>query len=357
MIVCRRRNGVAVLAIDHPPVNATSQAVRQGLLDGVTTAVADPEVTAIVIVGNGTAFSAGGDVRELGDASRNSPSLRETIAVIEASPKPVVAAMHGYALGGGFELALGCNARIAAPSLRLGLPEVTLGVIPGAGGTQRLPRLVGAVAALDIITSGRHLDAGEALRLGIVDAIVEGKVEDAALDFLSGNSMRRRVCEFERAPSPVAAPGLFDDYRRRHEQAWDGLLAPWKAVDAIESFYTRSAVEAAEIERAAYLDCQRSPQRAALSYVFTARRSQRKSEGVIRSSDIERRLRMATGRSASDCRSPTPQLIRALSDEGVRLLHAGIALSEEQIDIIAVDRLAFPSHLGGPMYWRRKPCQ
>ncbi|WP_247879717.1 3-hydroxyacyl-CoA dehydrogenase NAD-binding domain-containing protein [Azospirillum sp. TSA6c] len=168
-----RDGGVAVIVIDNPPVNAGSAAVRRGLLDAVATVAADPDLEAAVLIGAGRTFIAGSDLREFGQPLEE-PQLPAVIAAIEACAKPVVAALHGAALGGGFELALGCDARVAAPGTRVGLPEVTLGMIPGAGGTQRLPRLVGVSTAIGLICEGRRVSAADALALGLVDAVAEG---------------------------------------------------------------------------------------------------------------------------------------------------------------------------------------
>lgn len=172
-----RDGGVAVIVIDNPPVNAGSAAVRRGLLDAVAALAADPDLEAAVLIGAGKTFIAGSDLREFGQPLEE-PQLPAVIAAIEACAKPVVAALHGAALGGGFELALGCDARVAAPGTRVGLPEVTLGMIPGAGGTQRLPRLVGVSTAIGLICEGRRVSAADALALGLVDTVVEGAVAE-----------------------------------------------------------------------------------------------------------------------------------------------------------------------------------
>src|SRR5882672_4702694 len=151
---------IAVITVASPPVNALSTTVREGLLATLGVATANPVVNAIMLICAGRTFFAGADIREF-DKPFTEPSLRTVIGAIESSPKPVIAAIHGTALGGGLEVALGCHYRIAARSAKVGLPEVQLGLLPGAGGTQRLPRLVGVEAALDIIVSGRHVAAGE----------------------------------------------------------------------------------------------------------------------------------------------------------------------------------------------------
>ncbi|MGH8443629.1 MAG: enoyl-CoA hydratase/isomerase family protein [Solimonas sp.] len=352
MIEHRRHGDIAILAIDHPPVNATSQAVRQGLLDGVHALLDDPAVAGIVLVGANGTFSAGGDVRELGDASRNAPSLSDTIRAIEASRKPVVAAMSGYALGGGLELALGCHWRIGMRPLRVGLPEVTLGLIPGAGGTQRLPALVGATAALDLITSGRHVEADEACALGLLDELVAAPLEASAVVFL------RRLLEQGRERRPPSDTdrsvdaGFFDAYRTAHGEQWRGLLAPWKAVEAIEARYRLPAAAAAACERSAYLECQGSAQRAALSHVFVARRKLRATRDEMRERTIAARLRAAVGDTAAEDLARPPS-IAAIVEAARALVGEKLALSDDEIDIVAIDRLGFPQHRGGPMFAAR----
>ncbi|WP_258127479.1 3-hydroxyacyl-CoA dehydrogenase NAD-binding domain-containing protein [Achromobacter anxifer] len=175
---------VAVILLDNPPVNGLGDTVRRGIHAGLALALADDAVDAIVITGAGKAFCGGADIRQFNTpAATAKPMLRDVIAAIEASAKPVVAAIHGFALGGGLELTLGCHYRVALAGSRLGLPEVNLGLVPGGGGTQRLPRLTGAPFALGMIQSGKPLDAAAALAAGMVDAVVEGDLLDAALSY------------------------------------------------------------------------------------------------------------------------------------------------------------------------------
>src|SRR3990170_3003929 len=168
----RCTHAVGLILIDYPPVNVLGAAVRAGLARALESALADEAAQVIVIACAGKTFSAGADIGEFG-APMSEPSLQSVFAAIEASPKPVVAALHGTALGGGLELALACHYRVAATDAKLGLPEITLGVIPGAGGTQRLPRIIGAIAALDMMISGAPVDAAAAKRLGLVDAVID----------------------------------------------------------------------------------------------------------------------------------------------------------------------------------------
>jgi 3-hydroxyacyl-CoA dehydrogenase len=174
---------VAVLSIDNPPVNALSLAVREGLVQGLQRAAAQAGTRALVLTGAHGSFAAGADINEVASGLvLKSPITREVQALMEASSKPIIAAIDGVALGGGFELALACHWRLAARGARVGLPEVKLGLIPGAGGTQRFTRLAGPAAALEAITSGMQLSAARALELGLVDALAD-EVLGAALEF------------------------------------------------------------------------------------------------------------------------------------------------------------------------------
>src|SRR5436189_2743401 len=178
-----REGEIAIVTLNSPPVNALSANVRDGLAEGFRRAIADPEAKAIVLICEGKTFIAGADITEFGKPPRGT-SLLALEDIIEGSTKPVVAAIHGTALGGGLEVALCAHYRVAVPSARLGLPEVALGLLPGAGGTQRLPRVVGVENALEMMTSGRHVPAPEAAKLGLVDELVEeGKLREGAVAF------------------------------------------------------------------------------------------------------------------------------------------------------------------------------
>ncbi|HSN52205.1 MAG TPA: enoyl-CoA hydratase/isomerase family protein, partial [Woeseiaceae bacterium] len=174
-----RVDGIGVITIDNPPVNALSHAVRQGLHDAIQAAQQD-DSKAVLVICAGRTFIAGADITEFGKPPRE-PHLPDLCNTIEASLKPVVAAIHGTALGGGLEVAMSCHYRCALPGAKTGLPEVKLGLLPGAGGTQRLPRLVGATAALDMITGGNPVGAAEAASLGLIDMVVDGELRAAAL--------------------------------------------------------------------------------------------------------------------------------------------------------------------------------
>ena len=187
-----RDGNVAVVVIDNPPVNAGSRAVRSGLLDAVRAISDADDIDAAVIIGAGNTFVAGSDIKEFGKPLEE-PQLPAVIAAIEACAKPFVAAIHGASLGGGYELALGCDARVAAPGAVVGLPEVTLGMIPGAGGTQRLPRLVGVAKAIEIVCSGRRVGAKEAAAIGMIDKVIEGDLRSGAVAHARSLGGRKRL--------------------------------------------------------------------------------------------------------------------------------------------------------------------
>ncbi len=202
-VTYERHGEIAVLTVTNPPVNALSQPVREGLLAGIVRAEGEAGLRAVLLVGAGRCFIAGADIREFGKPLLE-PQLPEVCNRIEASKLLVVASLHGVSLGGGLEVALSAHYRIATPDARVGLPEVHLGLIPGAGGTQRLPRLIGAARAVDMITSGRHVGADEALNMGLLDRIAEGD------PLTSGLAYCRALLEGD-----CAAPGCGRDARAR----------------------------------------------------------------------------------------------------------------------------------------------
>ncbi len=275
----RLERDVAVLEIDNPPVNALSIQVREGLVEGLRQASCESAVVAVVIAGAKNMFPAGADINEIvSGLSHKSPIIREVQARMEASDKPIVAAVQGTALGGGLELALACHWRVCDRSAQVGLPEVKLGLIPGAGGTQRFTRLAGPQAALEAITSGASIPAARALELGIVDELADDAV-GAAIGFA-----RRAVREGKplRLASNFADrianvdPSVFADFRRKIEPKARGQLAPWRIIDSIEAACTRPRDEAFRLEREWFNECRDSPQRAALVHLFFAEREARR---------------------------------------------------------------------------------
>jgi 3-hydroxyacyl-CoA dehydrogenase len=272
-------DAVGVISIDNPPVNALSHAVRAGIQTAIRQAQADAS-RAVLIRCDGRTFVAGADIREFGKPP-SEPWLPELLAEVEASEKPVVAALYGTTLGGGFELALASHYRIADATARIGLPEVKLGLLPGAGGTQRTPRLAGVRAALDLMTSGTPVDAPTALAAGLVDELAEGDLDRAASDYvrrLIGEGAGCRRTREMTAPAPE--PGVFDEYRALLARRARGQLAPQKIVDCVEATVSRPFAEGMQVERAAFLACMASSQSAALRHLFFAEREASKIVGL-----------------------------------------------------------------------------
>ena len=224
---------IALATIEHPPVNALAHGVRVGLKAALERTAAAPNLAALIIRGAGKNFSAGADVREFGRPFEP-PQLGEVIELTEALSKPVIAALHGSALGGGLELALACHFRVALAGTRLGLPEVKLGISPGGGGTQRLPRLIGARAALSVIAEGKDLEAAEAQRLGLVDLCVPADLETAALEF--ARRVVREGAPLRRTGDIVPVldePQVFEEFTKSVGRRQRGFLAPLEAVKAV----------------------------------------------------------------------------------------------------------------------------
>ncbi|PWC44774.1 3-hydroxyacyl-CoA dehydrogenase NAD-binding domain-containing protein [Azospirillum sp. TSO22-1] len=278
-----RQGRTGVITVDYPPVNALGLDVRTGLLQALEAALADAEADVLVLAAAGRTFMAGADIREFGKPSQP-PILPDVIARFDASPKPIVAAIHGTALGGGLELALACHFRVALRSARLGLPEVKLGLLPGSGGTQRLPRLIGAVKALDMIISGDPVSAAAALEMGIIDALDDG---DSALD--AALRFAQRVRDESLPAIPVRErteriagtdPALFAEVRAGLAKRAPQLFSPHRCVDAVEAAVTLPFEDGLKRERELFLACMDSPQRAGLIHAFFAEREAAKVPGL-----------------------------------------------------------------------------
>ncbi len=270
---------IAVITVDNPPVNALSQAVREGLSNAVTRFESDSKAKAAVIVGAGRTFFAGADIKEFGKPLAE-PGLPGVVNQIEACSKPVIAALHGTALGGGFEVALGCHYRVAVASAKVGLPEVSLGILPGAGGTQRTPRLAGVEAAAGLITSGRHVGAQEALELGLIDEVSnETDPTTAGVAFaglIIGNDMGPRPTRDlnTKLDEARAQDGLFDGLRAAAEKKARGQLSPLVCIDAIEAAVTAKSFDAGlKMERKLFDKLMASDQREALIHAFFGERA------------------------------------------------------------------------------------
>lgn len=280
------RDGIAVVTIDNPPVNALSRHVRQGLCDAMRAVEGDPAVSAVVLACAGRTFIAGADITEF-DKPLEPPDFLQTIDALDFSSKPVVAAVHGTALGGGLETALACHFRVAVESARFGLPEVKLGLIPGAGGTQRLPRVTGPEKALEMIVGGNPIGAREALALGLVDEIVEGDLTEGAVGFA-----RRVVSEGRPAPrirdrDDRVAPargdtGLFDGFRKKHARRLRGFEAPEACIRAVEAAVELPFDEGMAREQELFKGLMGTSQARAQQYFFFSEREAAKIPGISR---------------------------------------------------------------------------
>ncbi|PRX30129.1 short chain enoyl-CoA hydratase /3-hydroxyacyl-CoA dehydrogenase [Paraburkholderia sp. BL18I3N2] len=276
-VVTRELRGkVLLVTIDHAPVNALSADVRRGLLAAIEAADADKAVEAVLIVGAGRNFIAGADIREFGKPPVP-PSLPDVCNHIEACTKPVVAAIHGAALGGGLEVALAAHYRVAVDGAKLGLPEVQLGLLPGAGGTQRTPRLIGAQAALDLILSGRHASAKEALAFGLIDRL--GSSDDILAEglayvheLLAAHAPVRRTRDAAALSDRAASLAAVATARAETAKKSRGLFSPLKIVDAVEAAIEQPFDEGLRVERKLFLECIDSPQRTGLIHAFFAER-------------------------------------------------------------------------------------
>ena len=266
---------VLVVNIDNPPVNALGAAVRQGLLAALQQAQADAAVAAVLLVGAGKAFIAGADIREFGKPPVP-PALPEVCRAIEGSDKPVVAVLHGAALGGGLEVALSAHYRLALPAATLGLPEVNLGLLPGSGGTQRAPRLMGVQAATSLMLSGQHLKAQAALQAGLVDKLVEGADAQAAglayvRELLAAKAPVRRTRDLAIA-EPQAALAWLEEQKAETAKKARGLFSPLKIIECVQAAVQLPFDEGLARERALFIECLDSPQRAGLIHAFFAER-------------------------------------------------------------------------------------
>jgi 3-hydroxyacyl-CoA dehydrogenase len=278
------RGRVAVLTVDNPPVNALSQHVRKGLHDGIKQATADGAVQAIVIACAGRTFIAGADITEFGKPPAE-PSLHSVLDLIEGSPKPVVAAIHGTALGGGFEVTLACHYRVGVKAARFGLPEVKLGILPGAGGTQRLPRVVGVEKGLSMMVSGDPIGADEALKAGLIDEIVDGDLAAAGVAFaekvLNERRPLRKIRDLDDKLAAVRGkPEVFASFRKSIARQTRGFRAPENIVRAVEAAVSLPFDQGLKRERELFVELLNSPESKAQRYFFFAEREAAKIPDV-----------------------------------------------------------------------------
>jgi 3-hydroxyacyl-CoA dehydrogenase len=290
LVTLSRSGSIGAIEIDNAPVNALSQPVRQHLLESLRAASADRSIEAVVLCCAGRTFVAGADIAEFDLPQIAPPDPNEVSALLEAFDRPVIAALHGTVLGGGLELALACHYRMALSSTRLGLPEVKLGVLPGAGGTQRLTRITGAQVALDMMTSGNPIGARRALELGIVDAVVDEALRENAIAMASrlvdDRASLRRVSE--RTPDRSQLPaGFFDEYRRKLPPEDKGGRAAREIVRCVQAAFELPFADGLHLERAAFMACKDSPESKALRHVFFAEREATRLPGLSR--DLELR--------------------------------------------------------------------
>ena len=276
--------GVAVLTLNNPPVNALSQGVRQGLKDGVEKALADDSAEAILVFCEGRTFIAGADISEFSSGPME-PNFHAVLSTMDASPKPIVAAIHGTALGGGLETALCCNYRVAVDSAKFGLPEVNLGLLPGAGGTQRLPRVVGVEKTLAMVTSGVPIGAAEAHQLGLVDQLVEGNLRAEALAFAKhkaaqGGSHPRVRDNDDKLQSAKDNPEIFAATRKMLARKTRGFLAPEYNIRCIEAAVNQPFDEGLKTEGKLFAELMSGPQSQAQQYFFFSERQAGKVPGL-----------------------------------------------------------------------------
>ncbi len=278
-----QRNDVAIVTVDNPPLNVLSPGVPEGIVEGLERALQDDDIAAVVLIGAGRHFIAGADINTFNMPRDEAPDVRGMVNAVENSTKPVIAALQGAALGGGLETALACTFRVATPTASMGTPEVKLGILPGAGGTQRLPRLVGMEAALEMITTGKPIDAERAADLGLVDEIVEGDLREAAVAYASAriddSGPLRRTRDLEvRSDAPVDQ--VLAQARKTATAKAGGMIAPLRCIDAVEAAVTLPFDEGMRRERELFLELVGSDQSKALRHVFFAERQAAKIDDV-----------------------------------------------------------------------------
>lgn len=280
---------VALLAFEHEPRNCLSHVLRKALVASIDRAVADASVQAVVLIGSPQAFSAGADVQEFGGPLASAePTLHTLIEIVEGSPKPVVAAIGGFCLGGGLELALACHFRVASPQAQLGFPEIKLGLLPGAGGTQRLPRLLGVERAMNLILSGSQIGAARFAETPLLDALIDGDLLGGALSFASKVLADRLpvVPVRQRKLAMTNADAFFQFARASVASSSKGLPAPGKCVDAVEAAVRKPFSQGLAFERKCFEELLASPESRAMRYIFFAERAAAKIPDVPRDTQV-----------------------------------------------------------------------
>jgi len=276
----RLEGDIGVIGVDYPPVNALGQGVREGLVNCLRQGLEDDQAKALVVIGEGRTFPAGADIREFGKPPAG-PALPDVISEYESSDKLVIAAIHGTALGGGLEVALGCDYRVALESAKVGLPEVKLGLLPGAGGTQRLPRLVGAKAALDMIVGGNPVKAKDAFKVGIVDEVVGGDLLEGALAYarklVADNAPLRKIRDLDVKKEDA---DLFTNYEKSIARKQRGFKAPFHCIKAVQAAVELPFEDGMKRERELFAELLVSPESRAQRHVFFAEREVAKVPGL-----------------------------------------------------------------------------
>jgi 3-hydroxyacyl-CoA dehydrogenase len=274
------RDGIAVIAMNNPPVNGLGSVLRPGIMDGIRKAGADPAVKAVVIIGSAKAFSGGADIREFNTPKMLlPPSLPEINDAQDACAKPMIAAIGGFALGGGLELALGCHYRVALPKSQLGLPEVKLGLLPGSGGTQRLPRVVGAAQAVQMMTTGNSIPAEKALQLGLIDEIVQGDLLEGAIAFARKAKGTKRIRDLS-VKIDGDPKAFFEKTRAEVKKAARGYPAPLEIVACVEAAVAKPFDEGRKFERERFAALVEGNESKALRHMFFAERQTTKIPDV-----------------------------------------------------------------------------
>jgi 3-hydroxyacyl-CoA dehydrogenase len=284
LVRLERDGDIGVIVVDNPPVNALSPGVPDGIIAALTEAEADPTIHALVLIGAGRSFIAGADIRQFG-TNRPRPRLGErTYDVMDRGTKPIVAAIHGYALGGGLENAMGCHYRVAVASAKVGLPEVLIGILPGGGGTQRLPRLVGPRRALEMIVTGRHVPAPEALEMGIIDKLIDGDLRAGAVAFAREKAGVRPLPRIRDRTSHVAEaeadPGMFDAMRKSIARRARNQKAPYNCILAVEAACALPFDAGCVREQELFKELENAPEARALRYAFFAEREVARIPGL-----------------------------------------------------------------------------
>lgn len=282
-ISTQRHGSVLIISSNNPPVNALGHAVREGLVKGIEEADGDESVKAVVIIGEGQTFFAGADISEFGTPKAFAqPVLPQVVDIIENCTKPVVAAIHGTALGGGLEVALACHYRVAVPTAKLGVPEVKLGLLPGAGGTQRLPRAAGVQHALEMTTSGTPIGAKQAAEIGLVDRLIEGDLLQHAVAYAAEVADVRPLPRTSERTDKIEGtdPAIFDQFIAANPRTFRGFEAPMKNLEAVRAATQHPYADGVQVERKLFMELMAGTQAKAQQYFFFAERKAAKIEGV-----------------------------------------------------------------------------